>query len=1412
MIAGVVFITPFFVSAQAVTDQFTQNTQVQNSCVDLKYNMAYRSRDVSTNGEVSDLQDFLVTNGYLSGDPTGYFGLTTLTAVKKFQSAVGVGSPTTPGYGGVGPKSRAKIKAMTCGVGTTTTTPISTTTTTPQAPSISPSSPPSPGSKPPEGCASFAGYSTLTGNRCFPLEPGSTILPAGCTSAIGFSSLTGQSCSVTTPTTVTTSSVTVNIQNVVQYGADTSSAFITTSVGASSQNKQVTAWNLQISCPASVSYLMPNKTDGFGASLCGTTQKYNSSDYYDITRGVVVLTAGATNTSGVPSNITYLLTAYDASGRIIGSDSKSISLSVPPVVATTTTTTGIPPTVEFIGAPTLSLQYDSVGKESMLVGKATVKITAGNTPMYNTDSVAGILQFNNSATGRVNSNSGTFNAASVGLCLPAMRGCVIPANGSLTYNITETAKTSELFSGSYSSKPAVFSWSDSNNNYQGVPFSSFKNLPVSNSVTIIGETSPYITGVGSDAVSGGAHIISGVRFNPTSNQVTINGTTKTLPISLQPTPTQSQINFMPADFGITSTGNYVVQVSASAGASNKFYTNINVSTTTTSAPVVKVTGTSALKLGYDGANKEASLIATYNVNVTAPSSSDFKVYKYGVFDSSTYAFLVTLNNAHDANSSTVNPTYYLVSGNAVDNGTYWDISAGQTASFSLTATLSNPKTLFAGSYNATLSTYKPAGGAGVTASVMNGTTNSVTIIGETSPYISSGTVDAYGTIRLTGARLDIAGNQVAIDGNIFVDGTKGDATTMSFGASTYNLSNGAHFIQINNLQTGNSNTVYVNVASATATAPKVSGIAVIGAQASYPAGVLVKFSVKGVVTDGTSAGSNRGFNVQSSMRMLDPIQTYLPVYVNGVAQSFNANYNQGTGLWDVVMTAPSDTTKTYDVDTAVYCANSAQGCQSGQLNTGFRFNVTAPTTTQSVVTVTSPNSGEIWTKGTLQTVAWMVTNNPKNHIIVLKLFKSGVFFQNLVSPAGTITTGPYGSTGGSLPWTVPVTLPDGADYTIQVTDYDVDSVTLVSQDSSNSTFSIVAATATTTLPAPVITSATTINATQADAQNYIVSWQAVSGATTYKMKIDSLAVQDIGYTTSWGFNVKAGLPTSLSTVGTHLINIQACNNTVCSGWSNTVTENVAASIATITTPVLKTVEPTSQNVASNTAGMKMGSFTVTAGGDNIRVKTVNVTIGLNGYSMTNLSNLVIKSGGIILGTPLGSPSLINPQVFSFFPVDISSNQAKTFDVYADVGSASSGFASVIISIGYINTVSGVEGTLNANAGAITTTASTVAGVQQPNQSQLASVIGAFAQAPRSAPAPVWAYTWARNLEVNSPYTADVSALQTALTKEGVYEGDVTGGFYTQTYLAVKKFQAKYGIESTGFVGPSTRAKLNELYR
>jgi len=93
--------------SSAVDTNPNSNTE---TCVSFSYGLNYQSRDATTNGEVSKLQNFLQSKGYLNSEPTGYFGLLTTQAVKNFQNANGL-----VGDGNVGPTTRAKIYSLTCG-------------------------------------------------------------------------------------------------------------------------------------------------------------------------------------------------------------------------------------------------------------------------------------------------------------------------------------------------------------------------------------------------------------------------------------------------------------------------------------------------------------------------------------------------------------------------------------------------------------------------------------------------------------------------------------------------------------------------------------------------------------------------------------------------------------------------------------------------------------------------------------------------------------------------------------------------------------------------------------------------------------------------------------------------------------------------------------------------------------------------------------------------------------------------------------------------------------------------------------------------------------------------------------------------------------------------------------------------
>ncbi len=66
------------------------------------------------NSDVTNLQKALKTDSsvYPEGLVTGYFGSATLRAVQKFQEKYGIASSGQPGYGDVGPKTRAKLNEL----------------------------------------------------------------------------------------------------------------------------------------------------------------------------------------------------------------------------------------------------------------------------------------------------------------------------------------------------------------------------------------------------------------------------------------------------------------------------------------------------------------------------------------------------------------------------------------------------------------------------------------------------------------------------------------------------------------------------------------------------------------------------------------------------------------------------------------------------------------------------------------------------------------------------------------------------------------------------------------------------------------------------------------------------------------------------------------------------------------------------------------------------------------------------------------------------------------------------------------------------------------------------------------------------------------------------------------------------
>lgn len=92
------------------------------ACLQLSSILKKGSSDDPMTIGVQALQRFLVASGYLGAAPNGYFGSQTETALKKYQSRVGIQQT-----GQTGPLTRAALAKDTCTAQTTTATPTTQT-------------------------------------------------------------------------------------------------------------------------------------------------------------------------------------------------------------------------------------------------------------------------------------------------------------------------------------------------------------------------------------------------------------------------------------------------------------------------------------------------------------------------------------------------------------------------------------------------------------------------------------------------------------------------------------------------------------------------------------------------------------------------------------------------------------------------------------------------------------------------------------------------------------------------------------------------------------------------------------------------------------------------------------------------------------------------------------------------------------------------------------------------------------------------------------------------------------------------------------------------------------------------------------------------------------------------------------
>ncbi len=204
---------------------------------------------------------------------------------------------------------------------------------------------------------------------------------------------------------------------------------------------------------------------------------------------------------------------------------------------------------------------------------------------------------------------------------------------------------------------------------------------------------------------------------------------------------------------------------------------------------------------------------------------------------------------------------------------------------------------------------------------------------------------------------------------------------------------------------------------------------------------------------------------------------------------------------------------------------------------------------------------------------------------------------------------------------------------------------------------------------------------------------------TLTVKADIVNASNAAYTSG----------TIATVVGGASNNAQGQNsNELVSVASSAVTGNVLT-VSSGAGTFARTSGFTAVSAAPNTNGVKIGSFTIQANSaEDIRVNSIGVNPVVSGspFVQTNISNLTVKSGNTVVGTPVGNPAA-GTSTFSFSDIVVPANSTKTFDVYADFGGATSGTVTTAMDITYRGSISNTTTISAASGVAITAAAATL---------------------------------------------------------------------------------------------------------
>jgi len=250
--------------------------------------------------------------------------------------------------------------------------------------------------------------------------------------------------------------------------------------------------------------------------------------------------------------------------------------------------TATAPVVTVSSNPTLKLTYDSKHKESRLTSTFRINVTAGDQDIYLpkeftsvglSDSKGNNVYLNSSQENIIAVNNQSLDSS----CNGTYGAYKIPAGDTVTFQLTDLVNPQQLFSGVYTGKISggISYFPDlSSCTTDHVYFLNNISSQSTNQVAVVGETSPYITGVPSYTINadGSYHLVlTGVRFGYLKKDTikittSYSGeTTKTSTFSASSnlSGTKISVNF-PASLVNSTFDNYLpIQIiNPSTGASN----------------------------------------------------------------------------------------------------------------------------------------------------------------------------------------------------------------------------------------------------------------------------------------------------------------------------------------------------------------------------------------------------------------------------------------------------------------------------------------------------------------------------------------------------------------------------------------------------------------------------------------------------------------------------------------------------------------------------------------------------------------------------------------------------------------------------------------------------------------------------